>query len=335
MYPNNRLHGLRMNGDFVEYQLFHNRDSPLLVALEHYFLNDEEWLSKWGNYTTWSAVLVGRLLASKAITTNEWFKTLVELGGKLGVETPDIGLPALYSLHLLLKKKVDEKLGAQVKRSKVAAKKLAAERVLAAANTCVDAADQEMAAAEIRTEGVTLEVAAGQTRADSADQEGLVVEIRAQGGRLGADAGRVHNDAAQREDEAAKLNIETAGLNMDPAKLDFARQKFLFEQSVAGRSGSGSHSVASSAASTSAGVSPAEGAAAPADHSAIPATRPDTSGVSTRTGWVPPLTGSGNGSRSGQPTVSRARFMCGVPAPCRSTTQARGTSGSGTKVAGD
>ncbi|KAA8896567.1 hypothetical protein FN846DRAFT_893252 [Sphaerosporella brunnea] len=115
------------------------RRSASTPSKSHYFRDHDEWLSNRGNHTKWSPVLLEHLVASKTMTTNEGFKTLVEPGEKLGVETADIGLPALHSLHLLIKKKVDEKLGAQAKRAKAAANTLAAER--------------EMAAADIRTEG--------------------------------------------------------------------------------------------------------------------------------------------------------------------------------------
>ncbi|KAA8896348.1 hypothetical protein FN846DRAFT_910740 [Sphaerosporella brunnea] len=60
------------------------------------------------------------------------------------VETADIGLPALHSLHPLLKKKVDEKLGAQAKRAK--------------------------AAVTIRTKGALLEEEAGRIRNNAAHE---------------------------------------------------------------------------------------------------------------------------------------------------------------------
>ncbi|KAA8908060.1 hypothetical protein FN846DRAFT_889653 [Sphaerosporella brunnea] len=48
---------------------------------------------------------------------------------KSGVDTSDLQLPPLHSLHLIVKKEMDEKLGAQEKRAKAAANTLAAERV--------------------------------------------------------------------------------------------------------------------------------------------------------------------------------------------------------------
>ncbi|KAA8892569.1 hypothetical protein FN846DRAFT_915218 [Sphaerosporella brunnea] len=58
-----------------------------------------------------------------------------------GVDTYDLKLTALHSLHLILRKKVDEELGANAKREKAAARKLVAER---------QAVDQEIEAAKIR-----------------------------------------------------------------------------------------------------------------------------------------------------------------------------------------
>ncbi|KAA8907595.1 hypothetical protein FN846DRAFT_889774 [Sphaerosporella brunnea] len=148
---------------------FDSAEVPALrLALEDYFLDHEEWLCDKANHTKWCRVLVERLVASQTLTTNKWFKKVVELGG----------LRALNTLHLLLKKKLDEKLGAQGQRAKAAAETLAADRVLAAANSRVDATDQEMAVAEIRTEGATLEVAAGRSRVGHAEHEMVAVEIR-------------------------------------------------------------------------------------------------------------------------------------------------------------
>ncbi|KAA8893802.1 hypothetical protein FN846DRAFT_895659 [Sphaerosporella brunnea] len=58
-----------------------------------------------------------------------------------GVDTYDLKLTALHSLHLILRKKVDEELVANAKREKAAARKPVAER---------QAVDQEIEAAEIR-----------------------------------------------------------------------------------------------------------------------------------------------------------------------------------------
>ncbi|KAA8908052.1 hypothetical protein FN846DRAFT_889646 [Sphaerosporella brunnea] len=175
----------------------------LRLALEHYSLDHEEWLSNRGNHTKWNPLRVKRLLATKTITTDEWLKKAVELGDKLGVETADIGLPALHSLHLLLKKKVDEKLGAHAKWVKAAAKGLAAER-LAAANTRVDTAEQELDAADIRTEGATLEDSNGQTHADPAHEEWLVIPLRNKRALLDKETGRRRGNAAKPEEEVCR-----------------------------------------------------------------------------------------------------------------------------------
>ncbi|KAA8910179.1 hypothetical protein FN846DRAFT_905190 [Sphaerosporella brunnea] len=294
LHQYNRHNELRMNCDFVEYKLLHRRNDPLMgntnlnelsqslgldvanvrVQLERYFLENEEWLLNRANHTRWIPVRVDRLIETKTITTDAWFNKAIELWVKLGVDTVDIVQPALHSLHILLKKQVDEELTVQQKQISAAPKKLAAERGLAAANTRVDAADQEMAAAgirveapsattiinnfslsvrvpeyphgspvfpirlrtephsTIRTEGATLEPTAGQTRTDAADDERLFIKPRTK--------------------EAAKVQLEREQVLLEREKVKLARERLLFDQAVAGGSGSASPTVASAATSTSA-----------------------------------------------------------------------------------
>ncbi|KAA8895835.1 hypothetical protein FN846DRAFT_911312 [Sphaerosporella brunnea] len=209
-----------MNCHFVEYKLLDRRNGPLAFLLsliissllsealglgsgearaaqKIYFVDHEEWLCDRANHNKWNPAQVERLLASKMITTDQWFKTVVELGyGPAGVETATLARPVLHSLHLLLKKKVDEKLAVQAMRARAAAKDMAAGKQLEAATTLVDAADRAMAAAEIRTESTTIEAAAGQTRCDAADQETQLIQHR--------------TDGALREEEPANLGYNSA-----------------------------------------------------------------------------------------------------------------------------
>ncbi|KAA8912617.1 hypothetical protein FN846DRAFT_887094 [Sphaerosporella brunnea] len=85
---------------------------------------DSVLLSNRGNHTKWSKALAQRLIASRTLTTDEWFKKVLELGYRLGVDTAGIEVQALHSLHLLRKQKVDEKLRAQAKRVITATKKM-------------------------------------------------------------------------------------------------------------------------------------------------------------------------------------------------------------------
>ncbi|KAA8899215.1 hypothetical protein FN846DRAFT_909708 [Sphaerosporella brunnea] len=216
----------------------------LSVELEAHFQANEVWLSNRGNHTKWSKALAERLIASKTLTDDKWFKKVLELGDRLGVDTVEIGVPALHSLHVLLKKKVDEKLGARAKRAKAASKKLAA--------------DQKMAAPDIRTEGATLEAAAGQTRSDAADQERQLIQHRTDGALREEEAANLRYDAAKAEEEMAVVNLEmakkVAALKIEAAEivaaaakddaeaaaLKLAREKLLSDQEVAGGSASAS-----------------------------------------------------------------------------------------------
>ncbi|KAA8902024.1 hypothetical protein FN846DRAFT_987226 [Sphaerosporella brunnea] len=333
------------------------------AALEHYFLDHEEWLCDRANHAKWNPVRVERLIATKTVTTDEWLKTAVELGERLGVETADTGIPALHSLHLLVKKKMDEKLRAKGKRVITATKTLAADKELVAAttlmgnstyeylaeelgfssaelekldrlgdgtagievqalhslhlllekkvyeklraqakrvitatkklavdkklesadkefvaaNTLVDAADQIMAAAEIRTEGATLEAASGQTRSDVSDQETQLIKHRTEDALREEEAVNLHYDAAKGEEQVMKkvgaLKLVAAENEAAAAEFKSAREKLLYEQAATGSSG------------------------------------------------------PGYGSRDGR------RLVRGLLAPGRSTNQARGASGSSTEVA--
>ncbi|KAA8897823.1 hypothetical protein FN846DRAFT_910225 [Sphaerosporella brunnea] len=58
--------------DLFEHLCIDTSEHPKLsIVLEHDFLEHEKSLS---NHTKWSKVLVERLVASKTITTDEWFK---------------------------------------------------------------------------------------------------------------------------------------------------------------------------------------------------------------------------------------------------------------------
>ncbi|KAA8899220.1 hypothetical protein FN846DRAFT_909715 [Sphaerosporella brunnea] len=143
----------------------------LLRALDEYFRHEEEWLSN---------------------RPTQWFNKVIQLGEKLGVETAEIGLPALHSLHLLLKR-VDEKVGARPKRSNAAAKKLAA--------------DEKIAVPEMRTE---VKASAAHTRLDTTDQKKMIVELRTKGALLEEEAGRRRRETAKQEQEVIALKKEQA-----------------------------------------------------------------------------------------------------------------------------
>ncbi|KAA8898462.1 hypothetical protein FN846DRAFT_910049 [Sphaerosporella brunnea] len=141
---------------------------------------------------------------------NKWFKKVLELEDRLGVDTAGIKVQALHSLHLLLEKKVEEKLRAQAKRVITATKKLGSDKKLESADKelvtvagptalshqapawvlfpCIasfgsfEAAAQEKAITQIPTKAANLEGEARHSRVDAADQqnaaEKAVVEIR-------------------------------------------------------------------------------------------------------------------------------------------------------------
>ncbi|KAA8897819.1 hypothetical protein FN846DRAFT_910216 [Sphaerosporella brunnea] len=69
----------------------------LSVVLEDHFPVNEVWLSNSGNDTKWSKALAERLIASKTLTDDEWFKKALELGDRLGVDTAEIGKKAAFS----------------------------------------------------------------------------------------------------------------------------------------------------------------------------------------------------------------------------------------------
>ncbi|KAA8894543.1 hypothetical protein FN846DRAFT_894991 [Sphaerosporella brunnea] len=132
-------------------------------------------------------------------------KKLIGLTEKFGVDTSDLQLLALHSLYLILKKKVDEKLGAKAKREKAAARKQAAER---------DATEQEIAAAEIHTERTALEATT-----------------------VGLEIARSRLNVAKQNVQLAKLNPEAAERNAEATMHKFARLILLSEHSGAGRCG--------------------------------------------------------------------------------------------------
>ncbi|KAA8902541.1 hypothetical protein FN846DRAFT_986796, partial [Sphaerosporella brunnea] len=293
-------------------------------VVENYFQENEEWLCDRGNHSKWNAVRVDRLIATKTIATDKWLSKAVELGDSLGVQTANIERAALHSLHNLLKKKVDEKLAVRAKHARGAAKDMAAQmkqgaaqmdleaarKALEASTTIVDAADQVMAAAEIRTDGATLEAAASQTRSDAAEHEMQLIDHRTVGALREEAASNVRYSAAKGEEAAANLRQSTAqgeeelmkrvaALKLkaaedeaEAARLHLARAKHLYTDATA--SGSRSDRTTSTASTSSSGAS----------------RRPDR---------LP----SGKGRRFGR----------GVPGPGRSTTQDRGASGSSTEVA--
>ncbi|KAA8906160.1 hypothetical protein FN846DRAFT_890258 [Sphaerosporella brunnea] len=129
-------------------------------------------------HTKWRPASEQRFIASKASTT-EWFKKLIELGARMGVETADIELPALHALHLLLKKKVDEKLRAQAKRVITATKKLAA--------------DEERVLIELRTKGALHEEEAR----DAAKEELELIALKEQAAKDGQETKALKKEAAK------------------------------------------------------------------------------------------------------------------------------------------
>ncbi|KAA8898543.1 hypothetical protein FN846DRAFT_910013 [Sphaerosporella brunnea] len=186
-------------------------------VIENYFQDNQEWLCDRGNHSKWNAVRVDRLIATKTIATDKWLSKAVELGDSLGVQTANIDRPALHSLHNLLKKKVDEKLAVRAKHARDAAKDMAAQmeqeaarKALEDSTTIVDAADQVMAPAEIRTDGATLEAAASQTRSDAAEHEMQLIEHRTVGALREEEASNVRYSAAKGEEAAANLRQSTA-----------------------------------------------------------------------------------------------------------------------------
>ncbi|KAA8908014.1 hypothetical protein FN846DRAFT_889671 [Sphaerosporella brunnea] len=183
------------------------------------------------DYEVWSKALAERLIASKRLTTDEWFKQ-----GRLGVDTAQIGVPALHSLHLLLEKKVDEKLGARAKRARPDAKDMAADR------TRTDAADEERLLIKLRTKGALLEGVAGQRRCHAVKEDQGTIAPKKQ-------AAKEDQELMAFEKQAAKDEQETNALNNEAAKAKLGIVRFRYEPSVAGGSGSASPTVASPALS--------------------------------------------------------------------------------------
>ncbi|KAA8894079.1 hypothetical protein FN846DRAFT_913285 [Sphaerosporella brunnea] len=318
--------------------------------LERHFLDNERWLLERANHSKWIPARVDSLIETKTITSDAWFNKAIELGVKLGVDTANIEQAALHSLHILQKKKVDEKLAVQQKQINAAAKKLHAERGLAAANTRVDAADQEMAAAEIRTEGATLEASAAHTRVDAADQEMAVAEIRTEGATLEALAGQTRSAAADLETQLIKHRTDGALLEGEAGDLRYQAAKGEEEIIALRRNAAKKEDEAASLrlqrekdekeAASRRLQDEEERAAIRLEREKVRLARErllleqeatSGSGRSSRGRGVPgPQTASRGRGVPGPQTASRRR---GVPAPGRSTTQARGASGSSTEVA--
>ncbi|KAA8904236.1 hypothetical protein FN846DRAFT_984827 [Sphaerosporella brunnea] len=268
----------------------------LLRVLDQYFLDNDEWLSNRGNHTKWKPVLVEHLIASNEIANNKWFEKVLQLGEKLGVETAEIGLPALHSLHLLLKKKVDEKLGARAKSAKAAAaKKVPEDQEMAAPEAATpkapavhpppDAADHtrviaelDTKIAELGTKAALLEEKAGRMRLDEAKAELEVLAIKKRTAQKELELLAFKEKATKQEleriavkekeakdelelialrNKTAKYKQKAQALNKEAEKLRLAREKRLQEQAAAGGSGRAASSVASPAASTTADVKPA------------------------------------------------------------------------------
>ncbi|KAA8899118.1 hypothetical protein FN846DRAFT_921129 [Sphaerosporella brunnea] len=194
----------------------------LSVELEDHFQANEVWLSDRGNHTKWSKALAERLIASKMLIDDEWFKKVLELGYRVITATKKL----------------------------VADKKLeSADKELVAANTLVDAADQVMAVAELRTEGATLEAAAGQTR--NGDGLWLFRSPPDQPGFFRLAIRNTGYNAAKAEEEMVAVNVEMAkkvgALKIEAAEivaaaakdeaeaaaLKLAREKLLSDQEVA------------------------------------------------------------------------------------------------------
>ncbi|KAA8912196.1 hypothetical protein FN846DRAFT_903698 [Sphaerosporella brunnea] len=275
-------------------------------------------------------------IETKTITTDAWFNKAIELAVKLGVDTVDIEQPALHSLHILLKKKVDETLTVQQKQINAAAKKLAAQMGLAAANTRVDAADQEMdvaeirpegaileasaahtlvdapdqvmAAAELRTEGATLEALAGQTRSVAADHGTQLIKHRTDGARREGDTGDLRYKAAKAEEEIVALRRHAAKKEDEAASIRFQREK-QEEELVAVRFEREKVRLAKETLLLEQAAAGGSGRSSSAVSSAAASCRP---------GWVPPFAGPGYESRAGH------RLARSVTAPGRSTGQDRG-----------
>ncbi|KAA8912585.1 hypothetical protein FN846DRAFT_887149 [Sphaerosporella brunnea] len=296
-------------------RLYSDKLGKLSVELEDYFQANEVWLSNSGNHTKWNAGCVDRVIAIKTITTDEWLQKAVELGHRLGVDTAEIGVPALHSLDLLLKKKVDEKLRAQAKRVITATKKLAADKKLVAA-------DKELVAAKTLVDATSwLQLrSVPRTGSEAADQERQLIKHRTDGALCEEEAANLRYDAAKSEEEVMKkvaaLQLEAARKEVAAAEFQLARERLLYAQAAAGGSCPASSTATFPATSSSAvvttappstNISAAEGAGA-----ARPCHHPH---------------GPGYGLRDG------CRLVPGVPAPGCSTTQARGTSGSSTEVA--
>ncbi|KAA8902852.1 hypothetical protein FN846DRAFT_986298 [Sphaerosporella brunnea] len=175
----------------------------LLRVPDQYFLDNDEWLSDRSNHTKWNLVLDKRMILSNEIANNKWFGKVLQLGEKLRVETAEIGLPALHSLDILLKKKVDEKLGARAKSAKAAAAKNVPE-------------DQEMAAPQ----AATPKAPAVRARPDAADHKRVIAELDTNIAELGTKSAELGTKSAELGTKAGLLEEEAGRMRLDVAKVE-------------------------------------------------------------------------------------------------------------------
>ncbi|KAA8912643.1 hypothetical protein FN846DRAFT_903398 [Sphaerosporella brunnea] len=250
----------------------------LSVELEDHFQANEVCLSNRGNHTKLSKALAGRLIASKALTSDKWFKKVLKLGDRLGFNTAESGVPELHSLHLLLKKKMEEKLQVRPKRVITPMNKLASEQEWLASTTLRDAAAQVMSAAEIC-------------------QERQLIKHRTDGARREKEATNLRYDAAKAEQEVIAVNLamskKLAALKLvatekeaAAAKFKLAREKLLYDWVVAGGSGSASPTPSASSAVSASSTSSAPSAESASSTVSIASSRPS---------WVPVHAGPGYG----------------------------------------
>ncbi|KAA8896558.1 hypothetical protein FN846DRAFT_993614 [Sphaerosporella brunnea] len=227
------------------------------LELENHFQANEVWLSNRGNHGKWSKALTERLIASKTLRDDEWFKKVLELGDRLGVDTAGNMVQALHSLHHLLKKKMDEKLRAQAKQDITATKKLtsdekseAADKELVVAKTLVDAADQIMAELQLiqhRTDGDLCEEEAANLRYNAAKAEDEMVAVNVEMARK----------VAALKLEAAEIVAAAAKDDAEAAALKWVREKLLSGQEVPGGSASTSPTPSASSVPSAASASSA------------------------------------------------------------------------------
>ncbi|KAA8914078.1 hypothetical protein FN846DRAFT_1013848 [Sphaerosporella brunnea] len=314
--------------------------------LENYFIANEQWLCDRANHTKWNSGCVDRLIATKTITTDEWLQKAVELGHMLGVETSTLERPALHSLHLLLKKKVDEKLAVQTKRARAAAKDRAAgkkgeaaEKGLEAATTLADAADQVVAPDELRSSGATLEAAAPRTRSDAADQERQLIKHRTDGALREEEAANLRYDAADQETQLMKHRTDGALSEEEAANLRYNSAKGeeeVMKKVAALRLKAAENEAEAARVKLEREKNEAAAAEIKLARERLLYQQAAASGsASAPSSSTASSSASGASSRFAPSRFARGglRLVCDVPAQGRSTTQDRAASGSSTEVA--